>query len=402
MKVGEYVWEDQLTWDFLEFYKNNLEKFRNPQIRNKDLFSKICEEMLEKYPNEPLTAQLLTKKFFNMKRTHEKIYMKKKSAMETYEISWKFFDSMTEILSGDKSVDLVIDVGLKADTSLKVDYAWKDNVTFAFLDLYLERIEQFKNPKIRNKAIFNSIANGLKQNFPDLSITGGIVQKKFYNMKRTYLDIVQKKNTNSKYPINWKFFNKVHDIMALSDLKGDYVTYEFDGDEIVYKDDELPAKKFKRDYSQPEMEDINFEEYVEYENVETYEIDEEPFNQEVELKTEDSRFSLEMEQHDDIEADEDNGNCRIIEEEIAQELESAEDIIEDYQLEETELEPSSEDLKQIPEVEEVEEIHQEPSSSMVEELPPHTSKNEQEQSSKDEITPFQRAILDLEGEFYNV
>ncbi|KAL5278456.1 hypothetical protein ACFFRR_003223 [Megaselia abdita] len=379
MKAGEYVWDDSLTWEFLQLYRNNLDKFRDPMVRNKDLYSRICSDLLEKYPNEPLTTQLLTKKFFNLKRTHEKIFMKKCS-MVNYDVQWKFFDTMTKLLSSSAPNDVVIIS--KNDTAFKYEYAWKDNVTYQFLDLYLERIEEFKNPKIRNKTLFSSIANSLTRFFPDLPLSENVVQKKFYNMKRTYLDIIQKKAHNKKYPINWKFFNKVHAIMTLTEqIKVEHVTYEYD--EETDFEDQSSAKRFKKELIQTDLEDINFEEYVEYENVE-YEVEEGVYEEKQDLRnkgeTLEAKFDIEVDQ-----LEEDIDNERLLEEEIEEELEEGEEGIElhlndDVDVDDDDKHDESGHLED-----------QQHSSELTNEV--FTSS----ESPSTELTPFMKAKLDIEA-----
>lgn len=352
------------------------------------MYSRICSNLLEKYPSEPLTTQLLTKKFFNLKRTHEKILLKKCS-VENYDVQWKFFDTMTKLLSSSTANEVVIDMA-KHDSSLKFEYAWKDAVTYRFLDLYLERIEDFKNPKIRNKTLFRSIANSLKHFFPDLSLTERIVQKKFYNMKRTYLDIVHKKSVNKKYPINWKFFNKVHVIMSLTEqIKVEYVTLDYeDADEGDFEDQS--AKRFKRECTQTDVEDINFEEYVEYDHVEYDTEDNGSFGDKQDTVIANksatdvipmvSKFTLEMDQHDDL--DDDIDSERVVDEELDPNVDEVEEVIDE------EEDDHCEDVKQYDSSHLEDQRHSSDVFTITTEVP---------STSKNELTPFMKAKLDIEG-----
>lgn len=394
MRAGEYIWDDTLTWEFLQLYRDNLDKFRDPLIRNKDLYSRICATLLEKYPSEPLNTQLLTKKFFNLSRTHKKILMKKCS-IDGYEVSWKFFDIMNKLLSSSTSNEVVIDIAKQQDNSFKFEYAWKDDVTFRFLELYLERIDEFRNPKVRNKTLYRNMANSLKIYFPDLPLTEVIVQKKFYNMKRTYLDIVQKKSMNKKYPINWKFFNKVHAIMSLTEqIKVEYVTspLDYEDNEDGDFEEQSSAKRFKRELVVPtDMEDINFEEYVEYDNVEYDNEENQTFEEKQDLKSTTtnnvpmvSKFSLEMDQHVDLDEEIDDDP------DLGRNADEDEEVV-DLQMD---------DEEDYEEIKENDEEDQQNCSQLENEVFTITDSNDRTElpsTSNAELTPFMKAKLDIEG-----
>lgn len=76
---------------------------------------------------------------------------------------------------------------------------WDQDHIKQMLNLYLQNIERFRNPKTKKKNVWQDIASDVGKG-PDSC------DKKFRNLKQTYIRLVKKKNTSGETSVKWPYF----------------------------------------------------------------------------------------------------------------------------------------------------------------------------------------------------
>lgn len=85
------------------------------------------------------------------------------------------------------------------------DDHWDHESIAAMLTMYLENVDKFRNPKIRKKNVWVEISNSVGKS-PDSC------DKKFRNLKQTYIRLLKKKNKTGVPPSKWRYFNIFEEI----------------------------------------------------------------------------------------------------------------------------------------------------------------------------------------------
>ncbi|CAG4984458.1 unnamed protein product [Colias eurytheme] len=88
------------------------------------------------------------------------------------------------------------------------DDHWDHESTLGMLTLYLQNVDRFRNPKIRKKNVWIEIANEVGKG-PDSC------DKKFRNLKQTYIRLLRKKNRNGVTAFKWPYFDIFEEIYSI-------------------------------------------------------------------------------------------------------------------------------------------------------------------------------------------
>ncbi|CAG4931060.1 unnamed protein product [Parnassius apollo] len=88
------------------------------------------------------------------------------------------------------------------------DDHWDNNSVKIMLNLYLQNIEKFRNPKIRKKNLWIDISSAVGKG-PDCC------NKKFRNLKQTYIRLLKKKIRDNTANFKWPYFNIFEDIYVV-------------------------------------------------------------------------------------------------------------------------------------------------------------------------------------------
>ncbi|XP_049877608.1 uncharacterized protein LOC126374881 [Pectinophora gossypiella] len=80
------------------------------------------------------------------------------------------------------------------------DDNWDSKNITTMLNLYLQNLDKFRNPKVRKKNLWIDIGAAVGK-------TPDSCDKKFRNLKQTYLRLLKKKNTDGCSHIKWPYFN---------------------------------------------------------------------------------------------------------------------------------------------------------------------------------------------------
>lgn len=89
------------------------------------------------------------------------------------------------------------------------DDHWDVKTITTMLNLYLQNIDKFRNPKVRKKNIWMEIASVLGK-------TPDSCDKKFRNLKQTYVRLLKKKNVEGLSTIKWPYFSIFEEIYCIN------------------------------------------------------------------------------------------------------------------------------------------------------------------------------------------
>ena len=105
---SEDHWDHDSTATMLSLYLQNVQKFRNPHIRKKDVWIEIASAIGNK------TADSCDKKFRNLKQTYLRLLRRKKKFGVTA-FKWPFFDLFESIYNPDGQLQVDIERKVKND-----------------------------------------------------------------------------------------------------------------------------------------------------------------------------------------------------------------------------------------------------------------------------------------------
>lgn len=114
-------------------------------------------------------------------------------------------------------------IELQADlmeTDDKEDH-WDHNHIKEMLNLYLQNIDRFKDPKIKKKNVWIDIG-GVIGKSPDSC------DKKFRNLKQTYIRLVKKRNREGAVDVKWPYFSIFEDIFCVNGEYGQEIRQKID------------------------------------------------------------------------------------------------------------------------------------------------------------------------------
>lgn len=89
------------------------------------------------------------------------------------------------------------------------DDHWDVKSITTMLNLYLQNLDKFRNPKVRKKNIWMEIASALGK-------TPDSCDKKFRNLKQTYIRLLKKKNLEGLSSVKWPYFAIFEEIYCIN------------------------------------------------------------------------------------------------------------------------------------------------------------------------------------------
>lgn len=97
------------------------------------------------------------------------------------------------------------------DTELVEDNEdhWENSNIRLMLDLYLQNIERFRTPKIKKKNVWIDIGTAIGKG-PDCC------DKKFRNLKQTYIRLLKKRSRDDITPVKWPYFDIFEQIYSVN------------------------------------------------------------------------------------------------------------------------------------------------------------------------------------------
>lgn len=202
-------WSGQKIKRLLDAYAQIAYKFSSPRFQKKELWKEIADTVGESAAN-------CDRKFRNLKQTYIKLRFK---STNKNVIKWRFYKDFESIFGMDNPSG--------ADNSNQlVSRSQEEDYIREILTFYIEHKEKFKNPSIKNRSIWKLIA-------PKVGLSCEECDKKFRNLKQTYIRLAEKKKDTGKGN-NWPYFYYFEMIYNNEDINKtkETVNNKNDSDEI--------------------------------------------------------------------------------------------------------------------------------------------------------------------------
>ncbi|PZC74543.1 uncharacterized protein LOC110379531 [Helicoverpa armigera] len=101
---------------------------------------------------------------------------------------------------------------METDAGDDADDHWEHTSIKMLLNLYLQNVDKFRSPKVKKKNVWIDIANAVGKG-PDCC------DKKFRNLKQTYIRLLKKRNRNEVVVVKWPYFEVFEQIY---NVNGEY------------------------------------------------------------------------------------------------------------------------------------------------------------------------------------
>ncbi|XP_068625561.1 uncharacterized protein [Battus philenor] len=168
-------WNRNKIKQLIEAYAQIAYKFRNPKFQKKELWKEISNTVGESPSN-------CDRKFRNLKQTYIRLKMRAESGRSI--TKWYYYKDFELIYengkyNSDKGIPRLINKGQEEDYVRQL------------LTFYLDNKEKFRNPLMKKKSLWRQIA-------PRLGLTIEECDKKFRNLKQTYIRLAEKKRETGK------------------------------------------------------------------------------------------------------------------------------------------------------------------------------------------------------------
>lgn len=126
-----------------------------------------------------------------------------------YKKTWLFLASAEYLETEEVYMQLNQPEVLETEANDDNDDHWEVPSIKLMLDLYLQNIERFRTPKIKKKSVWIDIATAVGKS-PDSC------DKKFRNLKQTYIRLLKKRNRNEITVVKWPYFDTFEQIYSIN------------------------------------------------------------------------------------------------------------------------------------------------------------------------------------------
>lgn len=174
----------------LDAYIERLNKFRNPRYLKKELWKEISETVGENPPD-------CEKKFRNLKQTYIRIRSKVESGLAV--TKWRYYKDFEEIY-GHQTYCTTNNVKLVYKPN-------RDDYVRQLLLFYIENVDKFRDPLIKKRTLWKKLS-------PQILLSPDECDRKFRNLKQTYIRLIERKREtgkNTKWPY-FSYFEKIFDV----------------------------------------------------------------------------------------------------------------------------------------------------------------------------------------------
>lgn len=181
------AWNSTKTRQLVDTYIQMADKFRDPRFHKKDLWKQVSM-VVEEGPHS------CDKKFRNLKQTYLKLKMRADSGHPV--TKWRYYKDFESIYSPHTYWGIV---------NGTPDAEAEDYVK-QLLQFYIENKDQFRNPMKKKKHVWRLLA-------PKIGLSSEGCDRKFRNLKQTYIKLAEKKQNTGK-AIRWPYFSyfeKIYD-----------------------------------------------------------------------------------------------------------------------------------------------------------------------------------------------
>lgn len=186
-------WNKNKTRLLIDAYMQIADKFKNPRYQKKELWKEIAASVGEQ-------AADCDKKFRNLKQTYIRLKMRANSGRCVTQ--WRYFKDFETIYGGATGYASIDQVTSQQHTfkCQELDYVKQ------LLSFYVENKEKFNDPLVKKKHVWRLLA-------PKIGLSTEECDRKFRNLKQTYLRLAEKKKETGKSN-NWpyySYFEKIYD-----------------------------------------------------------------------------------------------------------------------------------------------------------------------------------------------
>lgn len=174
-------WDKNKTRLLIDAYMQIAAKFKNPRYQKKELWKEISDTVGE----DPTDCD---KKFRNLKQTYIRLKMREDSGRCI--TKWRYY----------KDFEAIYGVPGTDPGTFKMTYrSQDDNYVKQLLSFYVDNKERFKDPLVKKKNLWRLLA-------PKIGLSSEECDRKFRNLKQTYLRLAEKKKDTGKSN-NWPYYS---------------------------------------------------------------------------------------------------------------------------------------------------------------------------------------------------
>ncbi|CAK1541150.1 unnamed protein product [Leptosia nina] len=176
-------WDRNKIRVLINAYAEIAHMFKNPKFQKKELWREISRKVGE-------SPSSCDRKFRNMKQTY--LRLKMRFDMGRSITKWKYYKEFSSIFENESySV---------TDDGQEIIYrAGEQDYVKELLNFYLENKDKFWDPLVKKKPLWRAIAS-------KIGLTPGDCDKKFRNLKQTYLRMVDRKQLTGKSS-TWPYYS---------------------------------------------------------------------------------------------------------------------------------------------------------------------------------------------------
>ncbi|CAH2097264.1 unnamed protein product [Euphydryas editha] len=184
-------WEDSKVRKLLTLYIENINKFRSPDYLQKDVWKDIASQL------NTTEYNCYHKKFRNLKQTYIRLKMRADSGRSM--TKWRYYKDFASIFETDSYT-------INDDRQDVVYKAHEQDYVKQLLTFYIDNKQKFKDPLIKKRSLWKQIG-------PKLGMSAEECDKKFRNLKQTFIRLAEKKKDTGKdngWPY-YPYFEQIYD-----------------------------------------------------------------------------------------------------------------------------------------------------------------------------------------------
>lgn len=187
-------WDRNKIRQLINAYSEIAHKFKNPKYRKKELWRDIARKVGE-------SPSSCDRKFRNLKQTYLRLKLRADTGRSV--TKWRYFKDFMTIFENEP---FTLD-----DEGQHLGYRpMEHNYIKLLLTFYLENKQKFNNPLVKKRHLWKQIG-------PKLGLTPEECDKKFRNMKQTYIRLAEKKRDTGK-DNTWPYYLYFEQIYSDSEM----------------------------------------------------------------------------------------------------------------------------------------------------------------------------------------
>ncbi|XP_041985568.1 uncharacterized protein LOC121737901 [Aricia agestis] len=184
---GEKPWSRNKVKVLISAYTEIAEKFKSTKYQKKELWKEVARKV-----GEP--AGSCDKKFRNLKQTY--LRLRRKAISGRCITKWRYYNDFVNLYENEHSA-----LNIPTDEVFK---PVEEDYVKHLLRFYIENKKKFRDPLVKKKNLWKQIA-------PKIGYSPEECDKKFRNLKHTYLRLAEKKSATGK-AVTWPYFSDFEEI----------------------------------------------------------------------------------------------------------------------------------------------------------------------------------------------